>query len=582
MSRLLPDRVSATLCSGALLLSGLAVEGTVLYEESFENDAGGFIPSGVAPSWEHGTPSNGPGVSYSGTKCWATSLSGTYNTSENGYITSPAIDLSAHGGNPFVLSWQQFVQTESKFDFVSVEVSSDGGGTWQRVYGEATGTVNSDWTHQFALLDSGTATSNFRMRFRLRSDSSVGGAGFYLDTIRIMDLSPRLVYAEDFEPAAGSSPDPGGFTAMGNSNSWELGEATTGPGGAHSGNYLWATGLGGHYQPNEESVLLSPTIDLSAHTGNCFLLSWWQFLSTERNFDLAAVEARPSPTSPWITVYGPVSGLASDRWMRQATLLGPEFATASMQFRFTLSADTAFENLGFYLDDVAVHTFLRTSTPFLTWSDPADIIAGTPLGDLQLNATADVPGTVSYNPPAGTTLPPGRHTLTAVFMPDDLLRFLPVTTTATITVSDYPSYATWSAFPPGTPAAETSPLGDFDGDGCTNFCEYAFGSDALTTDFIAPLPITVESGGETYPGFELMVRADPSLTYLLEATLTLLDWDSSPLAFDGTSWSLAGTLVLHSANQTSPGLWTLKVRESAPLGTHTKSFYRARVEASQP
>jgi hypothetical protein len=36
--------------------------------------------------------------------------------------------------------------------------------------------------------------------------------------------------------------------------------------------------------------------------------------------------------------------------------------------------------------------------PIITWNNPANITYGTPLGNTELNATADVPGTFQYNP----------------------------------------------------------------------------------------------------------------------------------------------------------------------------------------
>ena len=47
-------------------------------------------------------------------------------------------------------------------------------------------------------------------------------------------------------------------------------------------------------------------------------------------------------------------------------------------------------------------------TPSLTWTRPADIADGTPLGKMQLDAVANVPGTFTYTPAAGTILPLGK------------------------------------------------------------------------------------------------------------------------------------------------------------------------------
>jgi surface antigen len=61
------------------------------------------------------------------------------------------------------------------------------------------------------------------------------------------------------------------------------------------------------------------------------------------------------------------------------------------------------------------------ATPVIAWSNPANIPYGAALGGAQLNATASVPGTYAYTPPAGTVLNPGSgQTLSVVFTPSDL------------------------------------------------------------------------------------------------------------------------------------------------------------------
>jgi hypothetical protein len=56
-------------------------------------------------------------------------------------------------------------------------------------------------------------------------------------------------------------------------------------------------------------------------------------------------------------------------------------------------------------------------TPDVTWNIDTGIYYGTPLGATQLNATSPLPGTFVYDPPAGTVLPAGTHTLTVLFTP---------------------------------------------------------------------------------------------------------------------------------------------------------------------
>jgi hypothetical protein len=64
-----------------------------------------------------------------------------------------------------------------------------------------------------------------------------------------------------------------------------------------------------------------------------------------------------------------------------------------------------------------------TEDPGLTWATPADINSITPLDETQLNAKANVPGTFTYTPPAGTTLKGGDQTLRVEFTPQDAARY---------------------------------------------------------------------------------------------------------------------------------------------------------------
>jgi hypothetical protein len=55
--------------------------------------------------------------------------------------------------------------------------------------------------------------------------------------------------------------------------------------------------------------------------------------------------------------------------------------------------------------------------PQIIWFNPTPIVNPTPLTGSQLNALANVPGSYSYNPPAGTVLAPGKHPLNVHFTP---------------------------------------------------------------------------------------------------------------------------------------------------------------------
>ncbi len=93
----------------------------------------------------------------------------------------------------------------------------------------------------------------------------------------------------------------------------------------------------------------------------------------------------------------------------------------------------------------------------IKWANPPDIVYGTPLGPAQLNATAPVPGTFTYSPPAGTCLPAGPHTLSVTFTPNDPT-CPSATATVPITVQKATPIINWSNPPDidfGTPLDNT-------------------------------------------------------------------------------------------------------------------------------
>jgi hypothetical protein len=56
---------------------------------------------------------------------------------------------------------------------------------------------------------------------------------------------------------------------------------------------------------------------------------------------------------------------------------------------------------------------INKAIPTMNWATPAAIAYGTALSGTQLNATASVPGTLTYSPAAGTELGVGSQTLSA-------------------------------------------------------------------------------------------------------------------------------------------------------------------------
>jgi hypothetical protein len=87
---------------------------------------------------------------------------------------------------------------------------------------------------------------------------------------------------------------------------------------------------------------------------------------------------------------------------------------------------------------VSASLTITKATPVITWTNPADVVAGTVLGGTQLDATTPVAGTFAYTPAAGTQLTTATsHSLSAVFTPTDTTDYN--SANASVTMNVYPA-----------------------------------------------------------------------------------------------------------------------------------------------
>jgi Glycosyl hydrolases family 28/Bacterial Ig-like domain (group 3) len=95
------------------------------------------------------------------------------------------------------------------------------------------------------------------------------------------------------------------------------------------------------------------------------------------------------------------------------------------------------------------------ATPVVTWNTPTPITYGTALSGTQLDASANVPGTLAYTPAAGALLNAGTQTLSVLFTPTDSTDYKSVTQTVQLVVNKAPSSVVLTANP--NPAAQGQP-----------------------------------------------------------------------------------------------------------------------------
>jgi sugar lactone lactonase YvrE len=97
-----------------------------------------------------------------------------------------------------------------------------------------------------------------------------------------------------------------------------------------------------------------------------------------------------------------------------------EASVAGSPYTITASAAQGARLANYTIAYVNGALTIGRATPTILWTAPAPIEAGTALGAAQLRATANLPGTFVYSPPAGTVLPRGdAQPLRVDFTPTD-------------------------------------------------------------------------------------------------------------------------------------------------------------------
>lgn len=158
-------------------------------------------------------------------------------------------------------------------------------------------------------------------------------------------------------------------------------------------------------------------------------ISWSKPAAITYGTALSATQLNATATYGGVTVpgtfsYSPASGAVLNA------------GTQSLSVTFTPSNPSAYNSAS-----GGTTLVIRQATPWITWSTPASISLGTALSSTQLNATS-VPGTITYDPPAGTVVSlAGNLTLTATLAPTDTTNYTWATRTVTLPVTPSTTYS---------------------------------------------------------------------------------------------------------------------------------------------
>ncbi|MBI3924188.1 MAG: S8 family serine peptidase [Armatimonadetes bacterium] len=148
--------------------SGTIPAAQLAFEDTMEGDEANWQPDGAWARVE--LPGHG--------KVWTDSPDGEYGDNANTALTTRPISLAGFSGSTLIFDAKH--ELENRFDQIHLEASQDGQ-NWTELQSF---TGSQDWSTRTADL-SAFDGKDVQLRFRLTSDGSVGGDGFYLDNMVI-------------------------------------------------------------------------------------------------------------------------------------------------------------------------------------------------------------------------------------------------------------------------------------------------------------------------------------------------------------------------------------------------------------
>ncbi|MCC7143409.1 MAG: S8 family serine peptidase [Candidatus Eisenbacteria bacterium] len=165
--------------------------------QSFEANNGSY--SSQTP-WGWGVPTGvGPGGAFSGSKLWATNLTGNYGDSQSAYLTTPSFNFS--GATRLFLSFSHWYGLEAGFDGGNVQAKN--GLNWSTVSpvgeypiafldglgGEAGFSGESQGWDPVVFDLSAFVGNGVQVRFHFGSDGGVNAPGWYIDDVAFTTMS---------------------------------------------------------------------------------------------------------------------------------------------------------------------------------------------------------------------------------------------------------------------------------------------------------------------------------------------------------------------------------------------------------
>lgn len=180
---------------------------TLPYSQNFETNYGYYLVGGTNSTWEYGAPTGTViNSAASGTKIWATNLSGNYLNNDSSFIESPCFDFTNKYN--IIFEFKCVGLSQDKTDGLTLLYTIDGGTTWKVApdnndyywnwYTETSisqlnnnpgiDTTDGVWKTFRQLLPSEVQNQdNVKFRFLFESNGSEQYEGFGIDDVKIYE-----------------------------------------------------------------------------------------------------------------------------------------------------------------------------------------------------------------------------------------------------------------------------------------------------------------------------------------------------------------------------------------------------------
>jgi len=321
--------------------------GQVYFSDDFENGLGKWIVSGYdwdTTSTEYRSPNY----------CITDSPDGDYKPNTDVVIRmANPIDLSSSTAPVLSFWFKYFIKGGN--DWASVEISTDGGGSWNVIYDWFYNDHWASWDFkQFDLKD--YKTKPVLIQFRLISDGNIECDGIYIDDVEIKEKEDPgtlpFPFFDDFENGL---------------DNWIYGpEWSLITSDFRSSNHAVTEMESGDYKSNSTSTLmLAHPIDLS-RSNSPILRFWFKFYIPDAN-DKARVRLSKDGGTTWETLKDFRGGYSS--WtFHQIDLSNYKWSSVQLMFQMWANGDS-YVGDGWYLDDVEIIEKDAERVPFPFFDD---------------------------------------------------------------------------------------------------------------------------------------------------------------------------------------------------------------------